>query len=52
MIKIGPLHLITGLAAFGIFLVSGFYMYSGFPELYGNNEAIHYMYRANHVDRG
>jgi hypothetical protein len=32
-----------------VFLGTGFYMRSHFPELYASNEALRYMYRANHV---
>ena len=43
------LHLIVGLVGIALFLGTGAYMFRGFPELYGANEAVRYMYRANHV---
>jgi hypothetical protein len=42
-------HLIAGLVGVLVFLATGLYMRSGFPELYGTNEALRYMYRANHI---
>jgi hypothetical protein len=43
------LHLIVGLAGIVLFLGTGLYMRSGFPELYETNESLRYIYRANHV---
>ena len=43
------LHLVVGLVGIAVFLGTGLYMFRGFPELYGTNEAVRYMYRANHV---
>lgn len=43
------LHLIVGLAGVAVFLGTGVYMRTHFPALYGSNEALRYMYRANHV---
>jgi hypothetical protein len=43
------LHLVVGLVGIAVFLSTGLYMFRGFPELYGTNEAVRYMYRANHV---
>lgn len=43
------IHLILGFAVFGVFLCTGLYMRANFPGLYHGNEAIHYMYRANHI---
>lgn len=43
------LHLWTGLAAIAVFLSTGLYMATLFPELYGGNEAIRFQFRANHV---
>ncbi len=43
------LHLIVGSAGVLVFLATGIYMQTHFPELYGTNEALRYMYRANHV---
>jgi hypothetical protein len=43
------LHLGVGLAGIVAFLATGIYMRAGFPDLYGSNEAVRYLYRANHV---
>jgi hypothetical protein len=43
------LHLVVGLVGIAVFLGTGVYMFRGFPDLYGTNEAVRYMYRANHV---
>ena len=43
------LHLIVGLAGVAAFLATGVYMRTHFPALYGGNEALRYIYRANHV---
>ena len=43
------LHLIVGLAGVAVFLGTGVYMRTHFPALYAGNEALRYMYRANHV---
>jgi hypothetical protein len=43
------LHLIAGLAGVVVFLGTGLYMHARFPALYGGNEALRFMYRANHV---
>jgi hypothetical protein len=43
------LHLIVGLAGVAVFLATGLYMHARFPALYGGNEALRFMYRANHV---
>jgi hypothetical protein len=43
------LHLIVGLAGVAVFLGTGLYMRARFPALYGGNEALRFMYRANHV---
>jgi hypothetical protein len=43
------LHLIVGLVGIALFISSGLYMRAGFPELYATNEALRYIYRANHV---
>jgi hypothetical protein len=42
-------HLLVGLFGFLVFLGTGIYMRSGFPEFYASTEALRYMYRANHV---
>lgn len=43
------LHLIVGLAGVAVFLGTGVYMRTHFPALYADNEALRYIYRANHV---
>jgi hypothetical protein len=43
------LHLVIGLAGVAVFLGTGLYMRARFPTLYASNEALRYMYRANHV---
>jgi hypothetical protein len=42
-------HLWLGLAAFAVFLYTGIYMRRQFPEVYAVNEAVRYLFRANHV---
>ena len=42
-------HLIVGLAGVAVFLGTGVYMATHFPALYGGNESLRYLYRANHV---
>ncbi|HEY3486606.1 MAG TPA: hypothetical protein VGL10_00935, partial [Gammaproteobacteria bacterium] len=47
-------HFIVGTLTLMLFIVSGQYMglrYGGFstPELYGHNEAVRYLHRANHI---
>jgi hypothetical protein len=42
-------HLVVGSLGVLVFLATGLYMRAGFPELYGTNEALRYIYRANHV---
>ena len=42
-------HLWIGFGGALVFIGTGIYMVAGFPSLYGGNEAIRYMYRANHV---
>ena len=42
-------HLLIGLLGALVFLGTGAYMRLGFPALYAGNEALRYMYRANHV---
>jgi len=44
-----PVHLLVGVATVLVFLGTGLYMRSGFPELYEGNETIRYLFRANHV---
>jgi hypothetical protein len=43
------LHLAVGLTTVAIFLYTGVYMQTGFPDLYLADEAIRYQYRANHI---
>jgi hypothetical protein len=43
------LHLLVGVAGVLVFLGTGGYMATHFPAAYEHNEAIRYMYRANHV---
>jgi len=43
------LHLLVGVAGVLVFLGTGGYMATHFPAAYSGNEAIRYMYRANHV---
>src|SRR5262245_23409287 len=45
----GRLHLAVGSLGVVVFLGTGLYMRSGFPDLYASDEALRYMYRANHV---
>lgn len=47
-------HYIIGALTLILFIISGQYMglvYGGFsnPELYGHNEAVRYLFRANHI---
>lgn len=43
------LHLTVGLLTVALFLYTGVYMQTGFPELYLADETIRYQYRANHI---
>ena len=43
------LHQIIGIFTLFVFLGTGAYMRFSFPELYGDNESIRYLYRANHI---
>ena len=43
------MHLLIGLVGFAAFLGTGLYMARHFPGAYASDEAIRYMYRANHV---
>ncbi len=47
--KLNLIHRRYGIAVVGVFLLTGVYMWAGFPELYGANEAIRFMFRANHI---
>jgi hypothetical protein len=42
-------HLVLGLATLIVFLYTGTYMSTHFPEAYQDREAIRYLFRANHV---
>lgn len=43
------LHLLVGIGGGLTFAGTGMYMATHFPALYAPNEAVRYMYRANHV---
>jgi hypothetical protein len=43
------IHVVVGLVAVAIFLATGVAMKLMFPAVYHSNEAIRYLYRANHV---
>jgi uncharacterized membrane protein HdeD (DUF308 family) len=43
------LHLLIGSVGLLVFLGTGLYMRARFPELYGSDESLRYMYRASHV---
>jgi hypothetical protein len=43
------IHLLLGLLTVLFFLATGAYMRARFPDLYGDNETIRYLYRANHI---
>jgi FtsH-binding integral membrane protein len=43
------LHLSVGVLGVLVFLGTGLYMRQHFPEAYAANEALRYIYRANHV---
>ena len=40
---------VTGIIFVAIFLFTGRYMSTGFPELYAGNEVVRMMFRANHI---
>ena len=42
-------HLLVGALGIIAFLGTGIYMRATFPAIYGANEALRYMFRANHV---
>ncbi|GJQ21599.1 MAG: hypothetical protein HBSIN02_19540 [Bacteroidia bacterium] len=42
-------HISTGILTLLAFLGTGMYMRVNFPELYGDREAIRFLFRANHV---
>jgi len=43
------LHRVLGALGVAVFLGTGVYMLSNFPQLYQGNEAIRYQFRANHA---
>jgi hypothetical protein len=47
--RLRKLHFAVGLAGAVAFVVTGLYMRAGFPDLYGTNEVLRYLYRSNHV---
>ena len=47
--RIRRLHWIVGLGTVFVFFGTGIYMKMSFPEVYGGNEVIRYLFRANHV---
>lgn len=49
MFKIHNFHYIVGFTFLVLFLATGGYLYSSFPEIYGENEAMRFMYRSNHI---
>jgi hypothetical protein len=42
-------HRLVGLVGFLVFLGTGVYLVTSFPELHGGNDGIRYQFRANHV---
>jgi hypothetical protein len=42
-------HILIGILTVIVFLGTGLYMRTGFPELYGDREAVRFLFRANHV---
>ncbi|MBI4548838.1 MAG: hypothetical protein HY707_12720 [Ignavibacteriae bacterium] len=46
---IARVHLIVGIITIAVFLFTGMYMRTHFPEIYQTNESIRYLYRANHI---
>lgn len=42
-------HVLAGILTFTVFLGTGVYMRLNFPDLYGDREAIRFLFRANHV---
>jgi len=49
VMTIKSLHLVLGLGGVLAFLGTGAYMATHFPAAYESNDAIRYLYRANHV---
>ena len=43
------IHRLVGIITVSIFLLTGIYMKLNFPELYKHNEAIRFLFRANHI---
>jgi hypothetical protein len=48
-VPLRKLHFVVGLAGIAAFVLTGAYMRAGFPDLYGTNEVVRYLYRSNHV---
>jgi hypothetical protein len=48
-VTVKSLHLVIGIGGVLAFLGTGAYMATHFPTAYEGNEAIRYLYRANHV---
>ena len=49
MRRLSVLHMGVGIAAVILFLYTGLYMRTHFPEVYSSNESIRYLFRANHI---
>lgn len=49
MLKMHNFHYIIGFTFLVLFLATGGYLNSNFPELYGENEVMRFMYRSNHI---
>ena len=47
--QLGPLHRRLGGATIVVFLLTGVFLRLGFPRLYGDNETVRFLYRANHI---
>ena len=43
------IHRLVGILTVAVFLITGIYMKINFPGLYAHNEAIRFMFRANHI---
>ena len=43
------LDLVVGLLTVAVFLGTGLYMKTQFPALYGDNQTVRFLYRANHI---
>ncbi|MBI3006201.1 MAG: hypothetical protein HYY49_12415 [Ignavibacteriales bacterium] len=47
--KFRTVHFIVGMSTFLVFLLTGAYMRTVFPDVYSANESIRFLYRANHI---